>query len=265
MPVPRPKRGATSSRVERERVAGDHVQSARVAGAEAVQDVARGPDDVRVDFPQAGVATEARHAVDALGVERVVGRVQPVAQRLDVARDPAREGDCLGGRGEQKARSAGHAVLQQVGADRACRRRRRRACRAGARPRVRPRSGPAARTAPPHAWRPRQAAWHASRVYAPRSTLQRSDDRHGQHHVRGQRLDQRREVGRRPRPVEDEVVRGLSQPRQRLQARLSLDDLLGRVAVRPAPRVGHASARRRPHSSAQQHPGRPRQRRLSRL
>jgi hypothetical protein len=83
---------------------------------------------------------------------------------------------------------------------------------------------------------------------------QRSDDRDGQHHVRGQRLEHVGERGGRRRPVEDEVVLRLpaGQAAQRL---LPSQDLLGRVLARPGRAAPvQAGTSRRPQIRLSRHP-----------
>ena len=69
-------------------------------------------------------------------------------------------------------------------------------------------------------------------LVATKLDFQWTDDRHRQGDVRGQRLDQRRKLGWRPRPVKNEVVARIPVP-QRAHACLAIGDVPRRIAVRP--------------------------------
>ena len=117
-PLANSKPGATKLRVERERVARDHVRPARLAGCVAIQDVAGGPEHVRIDLPQPRVAAQPWDTPHALLVQRVMRVMQPGPHGPQLCGDPACERHCFRRRGEQEARVARHAILQHVRAHR---------------------------------------------------------------------------------------------------------------------------------------------------
>ena len=191
--------------IERERVAGDHVRPARLAGCVAIQHVAGGPQHVGIDLPQAGVPAQPRDPGDPLLLQRVGWIVQPRPHGLNVA--PRSSARSVPPPRWFQTRSTNPAS-SDPGAQRSarCRRRARRRCRAASTPTGHPPNAPAGRTPRRSRARLRPGARRSHRRDRSPGQAQRPDHRHGQHHVRRERFHHRRQLGRWPRPVEDEVV-----------------------------------------------------------
>ena len=98
--------------IERERVTGDHVRSARLPGRVPIEHVAGGPKYMGVHLPEAGVPAQSSHPGDPLLRQRIGWIVEPGPHRLNVCGDPPRAQHRRLGGFEEQACGPGDAIVE---------------------------------------------------------------------------------------------------------------------------------------------------------